>query len=172
MAYSTGILLGRIIKVIGFEGAVAVKQEKIQSGKLTDMESVFLEIDGRPVPFFIDELDFPGGDIIKIRFRGYDSPEKAGEFVGCRVFLPTGIDIRSSADDRDFLEGYIVFTGEMIELGMVEKVIPNPGQWLLEVVSSSGRQILIPLHEHLIAGIDKKKRHLIIDIPEGLADLN
>jgi 16S rRNA processing protein RimM len=172
MAYSTGILLGRIIKVVGFEGALAVKKEKVQTGDLKDMESVFLEIDGRPVPFFIDELDFPGGDIIRIRFVGYASPEKAGEFVGCRVFLPHGIALKSPVDELDILVGYIVFTAGMVKLGTLKKVIPNPGQWLLEVMSSSGKLILIPFHEHFIAGIDKKKRHLIMDIPEGLTELN
>ena len=53
MAYKNDILLGRITKVSGYEGAVTVKLEKIFTENIPQMESVFLEIEGRPVPFFI-----------------------------------------------------------------------------------------------------------------------
>ncbi len=61
MAYNANILLGRISKVHGFEGAVTVKLEKNLIENIPDMESVFLEIEGKPVPFFIEESDYPGG---------------------------------------------------------------------------------------------------------------
>ncbi len=32
------------------------------------MESVFLEIEGKPVPFFISESEYPGGDILRLKF--------------------------------------------------------------------------------------------------------
>ena len=89
MAYKNDILLGRITKVSGYEGAVTVKLERLFSGKLPHMESVFLEIEGRPVPFFISDSDYSGADILKLKFDGYNSSDKVIEFVGCRVFLTT-----------------------------------------------------------------------------------
>ena len=53
------------------------------------MESVFLEIEGRPVPFFVSGSDYSGADILKLRFDGYDSSDKVSEFTGCRIFLTT-----------------------------------------------------------------------------------
>ena len=90
MAYRNEILLGRITKVSGYEGAVTVKLERFFSEKLPHMESVFLEIEGRPVPFFIAASEYSGADILKLKFEGYNSSEKVNEFVGCRVFLTTG----------------------------------------------------------------------------------
>ena len=65
MAYKNEILLGRITKVSGYEGAVTVKLERIFSENLPHMESVFLEIEGRPVPFFISDSEYSGADILK-----------------------------------------------------------------------------------------------------------
>ena len=76
MAYKSNILLGRITKVSGYEGAVAVKLEKIFTENIPQMESVFLEIEGRPVPFFISDIEYSGADILKLSFEGYDSLKK------------------------------------------------------------------------------------------------
>ena len=172
VAYKSDILLGRITKVSGFEGAVTVKLEKSFSGKLPHMESVFLEVEGRPVPFFISASEYSGADILRIKFEGYNSSAKVAEFAGCKVFLTTAVKVKNKAEDFNKLVGYKVLTTENIEIGIIREVIPNPGQWLLSVISSADRSILIPLHEDFIVNVDKRKRQLVMDIPEGLTEIN
>ena len=135
MAYKNDILLGRITKVSGCEGAVTVKLERFFSGKLPHMESVFLEIEGRPVPFFISDSDYSGADILRLKFEGYDSSGKVIEFVGCRVFLTTAATVENKIEEIQTLIGYSVLTSDNILLGTVDEVIQNPGQWLLSVIS-------------------------------------
>ena len=172
MSYKTGILLGQITKVIGFDGAVALKQENILAENLTYMEPVFLEIEGRPVPFFIAEYDSPGGEMLRLKFDGYDTPGMVKEFVGCRVFLTRRMEVEKEASDWLTLAGYKVFSRAMEHIGMVENVVRNPGQWLLEIRSLSGKSFLVPLHEDLITSIDEDKKEMILDIPEGLMEIN
>jgi 16S rRNA processing protein RimM len=172
MAYKSDILLGRITKLNGYEGAVTVKLEKIFSENIPLMESVFLEIEGRPVPFLISDSEYSGADILKLKFTDYDSVEKVSEFTGCRVFLTTEVNAENDPDDIQSLTGYSVVLSDGIPLGKITEVISNPGQLLLNVLSTKNREILIPFHEHFIVSIDDKKRNIIMDIPEGLADLN
>lgn len=172
MAYSSDILLGRIIKVSGFEGAVTVKLERLFSEKIPVMESVFLEIEGRLVPFLISDSEYPGAALLKLTFDGYNSPEKVIEFVGCKVFLTTREPAAVDMGNVDSLKGYTVFNQYNARLGFVDDVIRNPGQWLLNVISDSNKQILIPLHESLILTLDYEKRLLIMEIPEGLTEIN
>ncbi len=172
MAYKSDILLGRITKVSGFEGAVTVKLERSFSGKLPHMESVFLEIEGRPVPFFIAESDYSGAGILRLKFDGYNSSEKVIEFVGCRVFLTSPAAVEDKIEDIKSLIGYSVLTSDKIRLGSVDEVIQNPGQWLLSVISGTNKTILIPLHENLIVKLDNKNKLLIMEIPEGLTEIN
>ncbi len=171
-AYTCGKLLGRITKVSGYEGAVTVKLERNFSGKLPHMESVFLEIEGRPVPFFISESDYSGADILKLKFDGYDSSDKAGEFTGCRVFLTGTAGDKNVAEDLQSLAGYKIMTPEKDLLGTVSEIFHNPGQLLLNVISPSGRVILIPLHEDFIVTIDNSKKILVMEIPDGLTEIN
>jgi len=172
MAYYSDILLGRITKVSGYEGAVTVKLEKIFSENIPQMESVFLEIDGRPVPFFITDSEYSGADILKLKFEGYTSVGKISEFTGCRVFLTTGISAVSSTDDIQSFNGFKVLINDGIVLGTIKEVIPNPGQWLFKIVSPGNKEILVPFHEHFIVSVDKKKKSMVMDIPDGLTEIN
>jgi 16S rRNA processing protein RimM len=172
MAYNNDILLGRITKVSGYEGAVAVKLEKIFTENIPQMESVFLEVEGRPVPFFISDIDYSGADILKLQFEGYTSNEKISEFIGCRIFLTadTIINVRN-ADNSDLI-GYKVIVNENEALGIISDVIPNNGQWLISVLAVNRKSILIPFHEDFIVRIDKKEKKIFMDIPDGLIEIN
>jgi 16S rRNA processing protein RimM len=173
MAYKSNILLGRITKVSGYEGAVAVKLEKSFTENIPQMESVFLEIDGRPVPFFISGYDYSGADILKLSFEGYESEEKAGGFIGCRIFLTeTGPDNSQKQGRTNSLLGYKVLLPDSNLLGTITDIVENPGQWLLIIESPAKKELLIPLHEDFIVSIDKKKKSVIMNIPEGLTDIN
>ena len=109
MAYISNILLGRITKISGYEGAVTVKLEKTFTEDIPHLESVFLEIEGKPVPFFISGSEYSGADILKLTFDGYGSIEKVSGFTGCRVFLTSGGSGGSHKDDISDLIGYTSF---------------------------------------------------------------
>ena len=172
MAYKCNILLGRITKTSGYEGAVAVRLEKIFTENIPLMESVFLEIEGRPVPFFIAELEYSGADILKLSFDGYDSNEKLSEFIGCRIFLTSGISDDNLKEENQSLIGYKVFVSEDKVLGSISEVLSNNGQWLINVKSINKKDILIPFHEDFIVRMDKRKKVIFMNIPEGLTDIN
>ncbi len=172
MAYNAQILLGRIIKVHGYEGAVAVKLEKAFLEETPEHESVFLEIEGKPVPFFISSLENPGGGVLWIKFMDYESIEKAREFTGCRIFLTSQGPDSHYETDIMALEGYEVRSGDNSIIGKISGVLENPGQILLSVITGEGKEILVPFHEDLILKADHKRKIISIDLPEGLMELN
>ena len=172
MAYNANILLGRIAKVHGFDGTVTVKLEKNLKAGITELKSVFLETEGKPVPFIICESDYQGGDILRLRFDGYDTVEKVTGFTGCRVFLTSDTTSKKPDKDPGDLRGYKIQLADKRLLGVVTEVIENPGQWLFNVNTTKGEEILIPLHEDLIIGIDKRKKIIRMDLPEGLTEIN
>ncbi len=172
MAYTTGILLGSITKVSGFGGAVSVRLERTLTENIPLTESVFLEIEGRPVPFFISASEYSGAGTLKLKFDRCNSDEQAEEFIGAKVWL-TGAPAhgKKSRDVKSF-EGFNVYDQNDQLVGCITEVIPNPAQLLLRINSPGNREILVPLHENLIIGIDKRKKEIIMDIPEGLIELN
>lgn len=172
MAYNADILLGIITKIHGHEGAVTVRLEKTFTENIPELESVYLEIEGKPVPFLISESDYPGGNILRLKFDGYESIEKVSEFSGCRVYLTNEPPMLDSSEKMESLRGFSVHMEDNSHLGIIMELIENPGQLLLDIRTEKNRQILIPLHEDLIIKIDRKKRIITMDLPEGLTDLN
>jgi 16S rRNA processing protein RimM len=65
-----------------------------------------------------------------------------------------------------------VYTKESILIGPILEIISNNGQWLLNIDSPGNKNILIPFHEDFIISIDKRKKTVVMDIPEGLLDIN
>ena len=88
------------------------------------MESVFLEIEGKPVPFFILESDYPGSDILRLKFDGYNSMEQVNEFTGCRVFLTSGESEEKRADVRTF-HSYSILLPDDSHVGTISEIIEN-----------------------------------------------
>lgn len=165
-------LFGRILKIHGCEGAVVVRTEKFFYDNIPEMESVFLEIEGRRVPFFIDHYQSYGNSNVLIWLRDYNSVEKIKEFVGINVFILSGDNSLKTDDVQDNIIGFELITKENELWGIITRVTENPGQLLLSVTSKTGSEILIPLHEDLIISIEKELKRIVMNLPEGLRNLN
>lgn len=165
-------MLGNIIKVLGYDGTVAVKLVKAFAENVPVMESVFIETEGRPVPFFISESDYSGGDILRLRFDGYESDIKIRGFAGCKVYLVNVPDIIPDDPDGPEITGYTALLKNGENLGIISDVIKNPAQWLIRIMSAGNKEILVPFHEDFIIKSDNIKRIIIFDLPEGLTEVN
>ena len=56
------------------------------SEEVNEMESVFVEVDGKPVPFFFEWVKDSGPNSIIIKFEYYDSDLTMTEFIACPVY--------------------------------------------------------------------------------------
>ncbi len=172
MIYDDKILLGQILKVLGYDGTVAVRLEEGFVENIPEMESVFIETEGKPVPFFISGSDYQGGNMLRLRFEGYESVNKMTEFTGCNVYLTTTAINHTPAGENNDITGYKALHKNKKILGTVSGIIKKTGQWLIRVVSPGGQEILVPYHKDLIVKTDTENKTMIFDLPEGLADIN
>jgi len=68
------------------------------------------------------------------------------------------------------LKGFTVIDDTHGEIGVVTAVLEMPQQLILEINNGS-KNILIPANEDIIHKIDKKRKTIFIDAPDGLIDL-
>jgi len=172
MTYEKMILLGRIARVHGYDGTVIIRLETESGDYIQKMETVFIEIEGILVPFFISESEITGESSLWLKFEGYEAREKVAEFIGCRIFTAMGKAANESEQSNDSLVGFEVSDKGRKKIGIVKGIIRNPGQELLVLDSAGGKEILIPLHVDLISDFNETERTLELDIPEGLENLN
>ncbi|MEZ5000777.1 MAG: ribosome maturation factor RimM [Bacteroidales bacterium] len=166
------ILLGKIVRTHGYDGTLVISPARELSEDIEKMESVFVEADGLPVPFFISWSSLSPASLL-LRFDGYESKEKVSEFVGCRIFIESrgqGKDIFTTLSHS--LVGYSVQTPSGESIGTIMAVYEYPMQVMLEVADTGGKEILVPLHEDLVVSTSSSKRVIVMDLPEGITGIN
>jgi 16S rRNA processing protein RimM len=170
--YNANILLGKILRIQGYEGTLIIRLEKDHIDNIPEMEWVFPEIEGIPVPFFISSSEYSGGDILKLRFEGFETIEKVNGFAGSLVFLSSPERKNIRTDKREGITGFKVILSDKSIIGHIKDIIHNPGQDLLKIISPLQKEILVPFHKDFILGIDKKRKILTVELPEGLTEIN
>jgi 16S rRNA processing protein RimM len=167
------IVVAHIVKVRGLRGEVVADlltdfPERFE--KLTALIGV--AVDGNRRSLQIEEQWFHGNRIV-FRFAGFDRIEAAKELVGYDLAVPA--DERMELPPDSFYEweliGCRVQTIDGAEIGHVEGVMRTGGVEILKVVDETGRDRLIPMASEIVVEIDKEKKLIRIDPPEGLLEL-
>jgi len=168
------ILLGRIVKLHGIGGAVTVSAAGSLSKTFNPPDFVFIEIEGKKVPFPVESCELQNNKMLVLKFEGYSSIEKVKEFSGCNVYLKAEKPQRGKkVFEWDELLNYRIISENAGISGQVTEVIDNPGNLLLKVRDErSNSELLVPFHEDLILSIDRKLKIIYMDLPQGLADIN
>jgi 16S rRNA processing protein RimM len=157
--------IGRVAGKHGFNGEVSIVLHK--GNKAVNIKKgnfLFIEFDGKGVPFLVEQYKSQSA-IIKL--TDINSVEEAAELEGKTLWLEgaasqpefTGLDLRGFS-----LEA----AGRKI--GEIASVESYPaGEMLL--IRNGAAEILIPLVEDWILGADSKTKNIVMDLPEGLLDL-
>ncbi len=170
MVRTETILLGRIARINASGGSVIIKRDRNFTGDFPE-GPVFIEADGRPVPFFTEYVvENPDGSF-RVRFEDYGTFEKIKEFSGCNILVASDSKSSGSGDRSKEITGFSVFDENDELIGIIEEVIESPGQYILRL-SARGKEVLLPFHEDLIISADPSGKKLVMISPEGLVDLN
>jgi len=116
--------------------------------------------------------DHRGGLIFK--FRGVDSISDAEALRGAEVRIPVEARRRLAKDEyyqSDLVGCEVVERGSGRRLGVVSGWQECGGPALLEV-EREGEPLLIPFARTICVEIDAPGRRIVVDLPEGLTELN
>ncbi|TVR42624.1 MAG: 16S rRNA processing protein RimM [Bacteroidia bacterium] len=166
--------LGYIIKTVGIEGELAVFIDVDDPESYEVMESVFVDIDGKLVPFFIEEITIKStkGDAL-IKMEEVEDVDGARHLCQRDMYLPLEY-LPPLPDEQKFyyhdLAGYTVFDRAGEEIGIVREILDYPGNPVFSIVKAD-QEILIPVADELIIKINKDKKKIVLNPPEGLLDL-
>jgi 16S rRNA processing protein RimM len=163
--------IGYITKTKGLKGEVQVYFEYDEPADLP-LDSVFAEINGKLVPFFISTYKLQNNQTGNFYFDDIDTIEKAQTLIRKKLYLtnslkPVRIDDEFLITD---LKGFMVHDQTVGELGDIIEIHEYPQQFVA-VVSYKFKEIMFPLNDDLILEIDEENGILKVDLPEGLIDL-
>ena len=164
--------LGYIVRTHGVKGQVTAFFDVDYPEDYEELESVFLLINGKLVPFFIDALDLqPNGRII-LKFEDVNTIEEAERLKNIELYLPLNALPELEEDQFYFHDviGYTVVDEQLGELGTIKEIYEMPYQDLM-AMEYQGVEVLIPVQDELVLRADKETQKLFVNLPEGLVDL-
>jgi 16S rRNA processing protein RimM len=172
MARDDFYYLGKVLKTFGNKGQVMVNLDVDDPEDYLEMESVFLDLEGERVPFFIETLELKNKRKAIIRFQDVTTLEDAEVYIGREMYLPVSILPPLKGDQFYFHEviGFKVLDSRHGDIGILVDILPLPHQSLLQITKGK-REILIPLVDEIIQQVDRNTKTIFIIAPEGLIEI-
>lgn len=164
--------VGKIVKKYSFKGELLVKLDTDEPEIYEDMESVFVELRNNLVPFFIESSQLHKSELLRVKFEDVDSEADADSLLKCDLYLPLEF-LPKLEDDKFYFHEVIGFTVEDVNfgtVGIVKSINDSTAQALFEI-DRDGIEILIPMNDAFIKEVDKKKKVITVETPEGLIEL-
>ena len=163
--------LGKVIKPHGLKGQVSVLLETDYPENYTEMESVFVLVQNKLVPFFIESIDIQR-DRATIKFDGIDSQEDALTLRDAVLYLP--LDVLPPLEGTSFyfheITGFTIVDEKLGPIGLVQAVYDSGAQNLISALYND-KEILIPVHDDILKHIDREEEKIFVSLPDGLIDL-
>jgi len=163
--------LGYVIKAHGVKGEIQLMLDVDNPAYYKKLESVFLEINQKLVPFFISNIQITNTTAI-IKFEDIDSFDQADELVSTQAYLP--LQFLPPLKEGQFyyhqIIGYQVKDEKLGLLGEVEDIVSLP-QHEIFTFRHQGKEVLAPLNDLVIKKVDHTNKVLEVSLPEGLLEL-
>ncbi len=165
--------LGHISKTSGYKGAVVFVLDVDAPEKYKKLESVFVEINEKLIPFFIKSFSLPkNSKFALVQLENIDDTEKAQSLLHHKLYLP--LNLLPPLRDNQFyyheIVGFEVDDEVHGKIGKITGIIDMPHYAILQV-NANGKEVLIPAINEIIKTINRENSVLSIKAPEGLIEL-
>jgi len=163
--------IGKLVATFGVKGEVVLRHHLGKKTSLKDLETIFIEEKkDELLPYFIETTRIKNDEELFLKFEGIDTKEAAHRLMQKQLWLiQEDFDKYASKSAPIALLGFHIIN-EGKDLGEVLEVIEQPHQVLCRI-DLQGKEALIPVHEGSLLKVDKKKKQVHVELPEGLLDI-
>ncbi|MFB9056632.1 ribosome maturation factor RimM [Mariniflexile ostreae] len=164
--------LGKIVKKYSFKGEILAKLDTDQPEIYENLDAIFLDLKNNLIPFFIEDSQLHKSELLRIKFEDVDTEADADAIMKSDLYLP--LDLLPKLEGNKFYFHEVIgFTVEDVNFGIVGTIMSindSTSQALFEI-DSNGIEVLIPMNDEFIVKVDRNKKTVLVNTPEGLIDL-
>ncbi|MBR1798914.1 MAG: 16S rRNA processing protein RimM [Bacteroidales bacterium] len=162
--------LGRITRQWGVKGQLVLFLDVDTPTDYIDLDSAFVELRGQLVPHFF-HIDNINGNKAVATFEGITA-DNASSLIGHTLYLPLSMLPKLSGNKFYYHEvlGYRLIDKNHGDIGEIKDILDLGPQALFQT-EMDGKEILIPIIDQIIKQVDREKRTISIEAPNGLIEL-
>jgi 16S rRNA processing protein RimM len=163
--------IGKLVAVFGLQGELVLLHRLGKKTSLKGLKTIFLEErKDEMLPWFIESTRIKSEEEVFVKLEGLDSKEAARRVVQKEVWLTEAdFDQYAGKSAPISLVGFRMIDGDT-DLGEISEVIEQPHQVLCKI-DLNGKEALIPVHENTLRKLDRKKKLVYVELPDGLLDV-
>lgn len=163
--------VGQFARPHGIKGELPLVTDYDLFGE-TEHPYIVCEMDGIPVPFYIESYRPKGRSTILVKLEQVDGIAAAKRLVNRAVYYPQAAIRHRPEKDAGWHQftGYMLEDGRKGEIGRVTDVDDTTLNVLFRV-DCNGKEILAPVAEELICFVDRKAKRIVVSLPDGLQDI-
>jgi len=165
--------LGKIVKKYGLKGELLAKIDTDEPENYENLESIFLEIKGKLIPFFLNQSSLHKATTLRLDFEDINTLEEAEALIGKSIYLPLDT-LPQLSGNKFYFHEIINFDAVDNQTGLIGKITAvndTAPQAYFIVNDADSNEILIPVSDRFIHKVDRTKKTIFFDLPEGLIDI-
>jgi len=164
--------VGTVVNKFSFKGEILVKLDTDEPEIFLEMESVFIEIGKKLVPFFIDKSQLHKSLLLRLKLEDVEDEASADALMKKALYLPLSFlpPLEGTKFYYHEVIGFEMIDSEHGSIGTIKSINDSTSQALFEV-EKGDRELLIPLNDHFIKKLDREQKQIHITTPEGLVEL-
>ncbi len=171
------IAIGHYNKPHGVAGEISATLD-VDVDVLRALSCLVSEIDGIFVPFFVNALRPKTADSVLMTIDGITSELEVARLVNNdiyalkREFLQESEDADADGYPLDYFIGFDLQDADGTLIGKIVDVNEQTENAIFIVNRGSNDEVMVPASDDLIVEFDLDKKVMVMDLPQGLLDLN
>lgn len=163
--------LGKITRRHGLAGNVILKLDTDQPKLYNKLESIFVEINGLLVPFFIENSSWSKLDALNLAFKN-SSEALVDQSLNKDVYLPLASLPKLTGNQFYYHEviGFEIMDQDNKDCGVIRSVNDQTAQNYF-VTNLYGKEVVVPMIKDWIIEVNREERFIKMNVPEGLIDV-
>jgi 16S rRNA processing protein RimM len=170
------IAIGHYNKPHGVAGELSATVD-VDLEVLRGLSCLVSAIDGIFVPFFVNAIRPKSVDTMLLTIDGIENEKEAARLVNRDIYAlkrdyqQESIDADADGYPLDFFIGFELRDSDGSRVGEITDVDEQTENAIF-VVDRDGSEIMVPATDDLIVEFDVDNKLMVMDLPEGLLDLN
>lgn len=163
--------IGYIVKPHGLKGQVTVSLDPEAPADLDEMETIFIEKNKQLIPYFRSDISISGSKAY-LKLEDVNTIEEAQTICKSAIYLPKTSRPKSGRGEfyDDEIVGFLVTDEAEGDLGSVTEITTAGPNKLLTLIYN-GKEVLIPINGPFIKSINKTKKTISVELPEGFLEI-
>ncbi len=161
--------IGYISKTHGIKGHVILRLNELVQINDTAIKSVFLELNGSQVPYFIEDCR-PNNTGYILKLETIETIDTSKKLIGKKAFALTDFILEEEESLNEFV-GYAILDSKLGNIGNIAEVDEKTENVIIKVIHPTGVEIILPFNDDFIIEIDDDMKTIEFNAPEGLIEM-